>query len=129
MGRIIGGIVAGIVVAMATIMGIEMIGHLIYPLPAEADARTLPLWAQLFILAGWFLGALVGGATAALIARRAWPAWLIAGLVAAGGIVVIFLMPHPELMQVGSVIAPAIGGLLAGHFARARLRAGQAAAA
>ena len=129
MGRIIGGIAAGIVVAMAAIMGIELIGHMIYPLPPEADVRTLPLWAQLFVLAGWFLGALLGGATAASIARRAWPAWLIAAFVAVGGIVVIFMLPHPELMQVGAVIAPAIGGLLAGHFAPARNRSSPAAAA
>ena len=127
MGRIIGGIAAGIVVAMATIMGLELIGHILYPLPPEADVRTLPLWAQLFVLSGWFLGALSGGATAALIARRAWPAWLIAAFVAVGGIVIIFMLPHPELMQVGAVIAPAAGGLLAGHFARARLRSRAAA--
>ena len=128
MGRIIGGIAAGLVVAIVIVMGLEMIGHAFYPQPSEADFRDLPVWVQMWVLGGWFLGAMVGGAVAASISRRAWTAWLIAAFVAAGGIVIIFMMPHPELMQIGAVVAPAVGGLVAGHFARARLRGPTAAA-
>jgi len=129
MVRYIAGVAAGIAAAVATILAVEMLGHLIAPVPPESDLRTLPVRAQLFVLAGWFLGALAGGTLAALIARRASPAWLVAALVAIGGVVMIFWLPHPELLQLASVVAPAAGGLIAGHFARQRFASSPGAAA
>jgi hypothetical protein len=129
--RTIGGILVGVVAAFAAIWCVEMVGHIFYPIPSDVTLNdgarlrdfilSMPVAAQLFVLAAWFLGALVGGLVAALISRRRWTAWLIAGLVAIGGLINIFWLPHPELLQVGSVVAPLLGGLFASQLARRSL--------
>jgi cytochrome c biogenesis protein CcdA len=129
--RTIGGILLGVVAAFAAIWCVEMVGHIFYPIPSDVTLndgarlrdfiRSMPVAAQLFVLAAWFLGALVGGLVAALVSRRRWTAWLIAGLVAIGGLINIFWIPHPELLQVGSVVGPLLGGLFASQLARRSL--------
>ena len=126
MSRIILGLVAGAVAAFASVFLIEAIGHAVYPIPADLTSgnreqmaaliRSLPPGALAFVVGAWFAGALVGGAVAALIARRRWAAWFITALVALASIVTTFMIPHPEWMQVSAVIAPLLGGLLAHHF-------------
>lgn len=128
MARIIGGIVAGLAIGLFSIWAIEMIGHLIYPLPAELNIRdpeqietlirTMPFGAQAFVVAAWFGGALIGSALAMRIAGRAWAAWLVAGVVAAAGIINILFIPHPVWMQISAVAAPLLGGLLGIHLGR-----------
>jgi hypothetical protein len=129
--RTIGGILAGVVAAFAAIWCVEMVGHILYPIPSDVTLNdgarlgafilSMPVGAQLFVLAAWLLGALAGGLVAALISRQRWTAWLIAGLVAVAGLINIFWLPHPELLQIGSVVAPLLGGLLASQLARRRL--------
>ena len=126
MSRIILGLAAGVVAAFASVFLVETIGHAAYPVPADPSSgnreqtvalvSSLPAGALAFVIAAWFLGAMAGGAVAAIISRRRWTAWLVAGLVAAASLVTIFMIPHPEWMQVGAVIAPLLGGILAGHF-------------
>ena len=130
MGRIIGGIVAGIVSAFVAIWLIEFVGHSVYPLRSDVNygnaeemaslIRGMPIGAQAFVVCAWFGGALAGGVVANSIAKRRWPAWPVAGLVAAASILNILMIPHPEWMQVGAVIAPVLGGLIATHLARGR---------
>lgn len=130
MARIIGGIVAGIVSAFAAIWLIELVGHSIYPVRSDVNygnveemaslIRGMPLGAQAFVVAAWFGGALIGGVVANLIADRRWPAWPVAALVAAASILNILMIPHPDWMQVGAVVAPVLGGLIATHLARGR---------
>jgi len=138
MARLIGGVLAGIVVAVAAIFAVALAGHQFYPLreaglgDSEAVAAlvaSLPLGAFLFVAAAWTAGGFAGGLTAALLSGRVGAAWLIGALVAALGIANVFLYPHPEWMQVSAVIAPAVGALVAGHIARGRLAARAAAAA
>lgn len=127
MSRIILGLVAGAVAAFASVFLVETVGHSVYPVPADLSTgneeqmaaliRSLPLGALAFVAAAWFLGALIGGGVAAVISRRRWAAWLIGGLVAAAAIVTIFMIPHPEWLQVSALIAPLLGGILAGHLA------------
>ena len=127
MSRIILGLVAGALAAFASVFLVETVGHSVYPVPADLSTgneeqmaaliRSLPLGALAFVAAAWFLGALIGGGVAAVISRRRWAAWLIGGLVAAASIVTILMIPHPEWMQVSALIAPLLGGILAGHFA------------
>jgi hypothetical protein len=79
-GRLILGIVAGIAAAFATIWAVEMVHHLLYPIPGDVRltdtaglARyltSLPIGSQLFIAGGWLIGAAVGGAVAGRISRR-----------------------------------------------------------
>jgi hypothetical protein len=123
--RSIGAVLAGAVAALAAIMAIEMLGHLAYPLPSDLDLhdperagaylRSVPLGAKLVVVAGWILGGLVGGLVAKTIARRLWPLWTVAGLLALAGIVNVLMIPHPLWMQVAAVVAPFVGAALAHH--------------
>ena len=125
MVRIIGGIVAGAVVAVATIMIVEMLGHMIFPLPDDlalsdpevvaGPSPAMPVAAQFIVVLAWFGGALAGGYVAKRIGCRWWAAWVVAALVAVAGIVNVMMIPHPVWMQIAAVVAPLIGGVLAGH--------------
>ena len=132
MGRLIIGIVAGIVAALACILLVQFVGHQIYPVgefslrdeeAVAAMIASLPVGALLFVVAAWLLGAMVGGAVAARLTGRTWAAWLIGALVAVAGIANVMMYPHPVWMQVAAVVAPAVGGLLGGHLAGRRTAA------
>jgi hypothetical protein len=134
MARTILGIVAGIVVAFATVFIIDLAGHQIYPLPSDlnmydpeavgAFIRTMPPLALAIVVLAWFVGALDGGVVAAAISRRHWTVWPIAALVALGGIVNVLMIPHPALLQIGAVVAPLLGGFAASLVAHRMLRDG-----
>ena len=136
--RSILGVIAGIVVAVLTVMAVQALGHALYPYPADVDLNdpeqiarvfpTIPLAAKLFVVAAWFGGALAGAAVAKAIAGRDWAAWTIAVLIAIGGLANIFVIPHPVWMQVSAVVAPLLGGLIANHLVRRREFAARPAA-
>jgi hypothetical protein len=123
MGKMVLGIVIGIVAAFATIWAIEMVHHLVYPVPSDVRMTDpaglaryisgMSLAQMLFIAGGWFAGALVGGIVAAKIARRTAAVWAVAGLVALAGIGNILYVAHPLFLQVSAVVAPLLGGWLA----------------
>ena len=128
--RIAVGLLAGLVAALAAICAVWLVGHMIYPVPSDivledrervgAYVRIMPVGAQLFVVAAWFLGAVAGGLVAELVAGRHWTLWSIVALVAAIGIVNVFWVPHPELLQIASVAAPLLGGLVASRLLRRR---------
>lgn len=117
------GIVAGIVAAFATIWAIEMVHHMLYPVPRGVRLTDnaglaryiagMSLPQMLFIAGGWFAGALVGGIVAGKIARRTGAVWAVAALVALAGIANILYVAHPLFLQVCAVVAPLLGGWLA----------------
>ncbi len=125
------GLLVGIVVAGLTIAFVEMIGHGLYPPPADLDMRSpggvaqyiavAPTGALLAVVIGWFAGAAIGGWVAAQIGR--WPAaaWIVAGLIALAGVYNATQIPAPLWMQLATVLAPALGGLVA-HVLGRRLR-------
>jgi hypothetical protein len=123
MGRLIGGIVAGVVAAFATIWAIEMVHHLLYPLPNNVRLTDnaglaryiagMSLPQMLFVAGGWLAGALVGGVVAAKIARRTAGAWAVAGVVALAGLANILYVAHPLFLQISAIAAPLVGGWLA----------------
>ena len=82
MARRILGTVAGLGFSTATIAAVEMLGK--FALGASADPAQATTAMQLAVLAGWALGAAVGGFIGSGIAR--WPgvAWIVGGLVAIG---------------------------------------------
>ncbi|HET9511357.1 MAG TPA: hypothetical protein VFO80_09425 [Sphingomonas sp.] len=117
------GILAGIVVAMATVGIVELIGHTLYPPSAGLDMRSpdgvasyvaaAPTGALMAVAVAWFAGAALGGWVAVRIGR--WPAaaWIIAALIALAGIYNATQIPAPLWMQIATVLAPALGGLVA----------------
>jgi hypothetical protein len=134
MVRVILGMIAGAVLAFATIFAIVLAGHQIYPLPSDlgmhdpeavgAFIRTMPAGALALVLVAWFVGALDGGVAAVLISRRHWTVWPVAGLVAAAGIVHVLMIPHPVLLQIGAVVVPLLGGFAASLVSRSIVRDG-----
>jgi hypothetical protein len=134
MGKAVLGIAAGILVAFATMFAINLAGHQIYPLPSDlnlndpqavgAAMRAMPPGAFAFVLIAWFVGALDGGVVAAAISRRAWTVWPVAAIVAAAGIVVMLMIPHPALLQIGAAVAPLLGGFAASLAAHRMFRNG-----
>lgn len=116
------GILAGLVLAVLCVMAVEFVGHAVYPPPAWLDlsksedvARlmdVMPVEAKAIVLAGWFVAAGIGGFFANVIAQRAWPVWVVALFIVAGGVMTMMQIPHPVWMQVGGVGLPLIAAAL-----------------
>lgn len=129
MGKNLIGLAAGVAVAFATVLVVELIGHQIWPVAGEAalknpeapvQATSMPTGALLVVALAWFLAGLLGGFTARRLSGRAHMAWAVAAIVAAAAIVTVFMIPHPFWMQIMAVAAPLIGGSLAAHLGGAR---------
>ncbi|MET1111089.1 MAG: hypothetical protein ABWX67_06130 [Allosphingosinicella sp.] len=128
MGRLILGIVLGVLAAFVTVFAVDLAGHQIYPLPTDLDmddyravgayVGSRPPGAVAFVFLAWFLGALDGGVVAAAVSRRAWTVWPVAAFVAAAGVVTVLIVQHPVLQQIGAVAIPLLGGLVASLVAR-----------
>jgi hypothetical protein len=114
--RIILGIVAGLLAVFITVGMIEYVGHLLFPV--RSDGNAIPPAVQVLVLAAYFLAALIGGWIAASVSGRSWTAWAVALVVVAGAIGSMFMVPHPQWMQVAAVLAPLFGGLVAAHLTR-----------
>jgi hypothetical protein len=131
--RFVLGIVAGVAVMFVVIMGIELIGHRLYPPPPGIDpTRTAdiaamlaaaPLGALASIVIAWVCGAFAGGAVAAFVSRT-WPksaAIVVALLVLAGVIGMILQVPgHPRWMAMSGLLLPLPAALLGAWLARPR---------
>ena len=117
--RTIGGVIAGVVVFVATLTLIEFLAHQI------AAPRSSGLLLAIVAFA-YFLAPLLGGLTAAKISRESWTVWLITALAVVGGIYSIMTMPQPLWMQIASIVAPLLGGYVASRMA-GRSRTGTAA--
>jgi hypothetical protein len=99
------GVIAGIVVAFLCVQGAEMITHRLYPFPPGADMKdmatikrfvaTLPTPAFVLVLAGWFVGTLLGTFLAAKIGRSRIPAYVVGVLLLCGGIANAVIIPQP----------------------------------
>lgn len=124
------GIVAGIVVAFVCVLGVEMVGHGLYPPPAGLDIHdpadqarlmdAMPAAAKALVLAGWFVGALLGAWTAIRIAGRSIAGWAVALLAIAAGIATMLMIPHPAWMWAGGILLPLLAGWIADRLAGRR---------
>ncbi|MEI9853003.1 MAG: hypothetical protein WDN24_21560 [Sphingomonas sp.] len=115
------GVVVGAVVAVAAIMGLEYLNHQIFPWTVadpgdiesiRAAVEAAPVTSKTMLVGGYFLGALAGGLIAVRIAGWAAAGWIVALLVVAGGVANLAMIPHPLWMQVGTVAAPLLAGLV-----------------
>lgn len=114
--RAIGGAIAGVIVAFLVVAGFEQVAHAaIQTTPAEA-----PLWVLAVVMLAWFAGPLLGGLAANRIGQRRWPAALPTAFILFGSIFTVAYYPHPLWMQIGAVVAPLFGGLLAWRFSPLR---------
>lgn len=123
MGRIIGGILAGIIVALALQAAMDAVGNMIFPAPRidniwdknqiNAVFATRPAGALLIMALGYLVGAAVGGYVAKRISRRAWTVWVPAGLMTVFAVTVVFAYSFVTWARVAIAAAPIIGGLIA----------------
>ena len=110
------GALAGIATAVLTVMLMEWLGHIIYPLPdgleitdsaaLSAHIAAAPLGALLLVLAGYLIATFDGTFVACLIGRAP-PyiyALLIAVLMLAGTASNLIIIPHPTWFSVSAVV-------------------------
>ncbi len=114
--RSIGALIAGIVTAFASIYLIEMLGHMIYPPPADLDfsdpeairpyIATLPIIALLFPMFGWFVGTFAGSLVADFCgdAKPYVFTGIVGGLVLAATIANLIVIPHPLWFSITSLL-------------------------
>ena len=123
----LGGLAAGLITAFLTMMLVEALGNRLHGSGLEADASaSLPVAQQpvtllLFVLAGWFLGAFLGGSVAVRVSRVGWMAWPIAGAILIGVALMFTQAPHPSWMFVAGPAAPLLGAWLAQRIVERRL--------
>jgi uncharacterized membrane protein YfcA len=121
--RMLGGVVAGVVVAFLCVFVVESVLHGLYPPPAGLDVKNpadqarlmeaMPALAKAMVLLGWFIGALAGAWTAKRIAQRSLAGWLVALVVIAAGIATMLMIPHPAFMWAGGILLPLLGAWIA----------------
>lgn len=123
MGRIIGGILAGIIIALVVQAATDAVGNMIFPAPRidniwdknqiNAVFATRPAGALLIMALGYLAGAAVGGYVAKRISRRTWTVWVPAGLLTVFALTVVLAYAFPNWARVVIAAAPLVGGLIA----------------
>jgi hypothetical protein len=121
--RRVGGVIAGIVLAVLIVQLAELIVHRLYPPPPGYNMRdmndvkkfvaALPLGAMVLVLWGWLIGTLAGTFVAARIGRSAVPAYVVGALLLIAGIANAIVIPQPVWFSIASFIIY-VGGTLAG---------------
>ncbi len=127
--RSIGALIAGIVTAFASIYLIEMLGHTIYPPPPDLDfsdpeairpyIATLPIIVLLFPMFGWFVGTFAGSLVADFCgnAKPYLFAGIVGGLVLAGTIANLIVIPHPLWFSITALLGIISSAWLAARIA------------
>ena len=127
-------VLLGLVVALAAMLLLEYLGMSLFPLPpgfdldSEADLARLVESAgmekQLWVLMGWTLAAFAGGWVAArtTLRHRLGAALWVGGLIVAGVLLNVALLPHPAWMTVLGVLLPLPAAWFAARLARPRAR-------
>jgi len=125
--RLIAGILAGVVVQILVTMGVQLLGHSLYPPPAGIDPMnpehverllaTMSAAALAFVPASWFLGALLGAWVADVIARKALAGWVVALWVICASAYVLATIPHPAWMW-AALLLPALAAWIAQRLAK-----------
>ena len=116
MGRAILAVVAGCVLSVLIVTGVEALGHMVYPPPAGLDPRDpaamrtllaeMPFGAFVIIVSGWILGAGLGAWLATWLSRtgRAWPGGAVGGVTLAATGINLFTFAHPLWVVVVALI-------------------------
>jgi len=125
MVRNVAAAITGIVTAFVLIMLIEKLGHIIYPPPPDIDfsdpeamrpyIATLPFLALLFPMIAWVVATFAGTALACKIgtANPLAFAAVVGGLVLAGTIANLIVIPHPVWFSAVSLAAIAASAWIA----------------
>ena len=137
--RSIGAAIVGIIVAMLTIQAVQMLGHLVYPPPADIEfsepeevrefMASLPVGSILFVGAAWAAGTLLGTITGSLLSTIQPLAYaiVVGGIVLAGAGMMLLIIPHPWWFTIAAPIAIVAAAYL-GMILADRLRPARGAA-
>jgi hypothetical protein len=113
-------VVVGVLIGSLLILGVEMLGHAVFPPAAGLDPanpeslKAVPAGAMLTVIAAWFAGAFGGGVSASLIAKRWAPAaWVVAATILLLAGATMAGLPHPTWMIAGAIVSTGLGGYLA----------------
>jgi hypothetical protein len=121
--------VVGVIVAMLTIQLVEMLGHLVYPPPADIEfddveavrefMASLPVGRILFVGAAWAAGTFLGTLAGALISgSKPLPyAIVVGGMVLAGAATMLLIIPHPWWFTIAAPISIIASAILAVYLA------------
>ena len=134
MGRAFLGVLAGLATMFVVIMGIEYVGHMVYPPPPglnpmvtedlSAIMAVQPVAAKAFVVVAWVVGAFAGGWVAAKVSRT-YPraaAVIVALMVVAGVVGMILQLPgHPRWMAALGLLLPIPAALLGARLAGPRV--------
>ena len=109
--RTLGGVAAGVAIAIALMMLVEGLANMVFPPPRvnlndPNAAASLPLANQLFPVLAWFVATLVGGWIAVQLSGRGWTAWLVAASVLVGEILDYLLGRHTAWVMGAGILAP-----------------------
>lgn len=136
MGRVVLGVVAGVLVAGLVILLVESLGRVFYALPPGIDRAdpeamrraiaALPRAAFVFVVGAWILGAAAGGWVAVRTAGRTavWPGLVVGGLVLIGVAYNVTQLPHPAWAVVLAVAGVPLAAWLGARGARPRMAVG-----
>jgi len=128
--RIFLGIVAGIIVGLASAAGIGFLGDLLFPSGIAVERYTaaaaaeifprLPFGAQLLSILSWGIATLIGALLAKKIAGRSWAAWTVAGFFVLYVLLTLLVLPMPGWMQAVAIAGPVLGGFIANRLVAER---------
>jgi hypothetical protein len=116
MGRAILAVIAGCVLSVLIVAGLEALGHQIYPPPAGVDLtdpaamRTLvaqmPVGAFVILVSGWLLGAGLGAWLATKLSgiAKAWPGGIVGGATLGATGINLFTIAHPVWVVIVALI-------------------------
>ena len=117
--RTLAGLALGVLVASAVVYGVDMVGHTVYPFPADLDFDDMDavrkfvngqtLGAKAMVLAAFLAGGFAGSFAAGWMTGPGHPvATLVPALLVAVGVLAMHQMvPHPTWM-----IVLGVGGVL-----------------
>ena len=124
-------LIAGLAVAFLVIVVVEMILHVVYPLPEEVNVHdpqslktamaALPVGALAGVVVGWVLGTLLGSFTAAKVAKGGalLPGLGVGIVLLVGSVMNMAVLPHPVWVWACALIliptAAVVGTRLAGR--------------
>jgi len=106
----------GIVIAMGIMMGLQMLGHTLFPVPIEINPNDtesirinmdlIPTASLIMVIVAHSLGQLGGLLTAKLIdTSTKYPIYIIAGFLMLGTVANLASIPHPVWFAIVDVLA------------------------
>jgi dienelactone hydrolase len=128
--RSVAAVVLGVITCTLVILGVQYLGHQLYPMPTGVDindpqaladmAASMPMGAKAIVVVAWCIGAFCGSWVACLIKPR----WRKVAVVAVSGMVVLGTIlnavniPTDFWMLAIGLLAPIPLGLLAERISR-----------